>query len=315
MKVDAATIRRAAEDSTFSPQVTEKVVRLGAFLNEVGRHPLLQRVLLLKGGTALNLGFGVPRRLSVDLDFNYIGAVGREDMLAERPRVESAVERIATSQRYRIQRSQDEHAGRKLYLGYQNVAGVNDRIEVDLNFMHRIPLSQPERAEIWQPAGFATLTVQRVGSAELCAGKLCALLDRTAARDLWDAARLPELVGDLLVSEEFRPVFMALAGTLPHPLHSYEKDRLERVTDDDVTSQLYPVLREADRPSAQALRNECWEVVEPLVRLTDTEREFVDALQVGEIRSELVYPRDPESAGRIDQHPGLRWKAQNAKRR
>ena len=105
MQVDPVTIRRAAEEFTFSPQVMEKVVRLGAFLNETDRHPLLRKVLLLKGGTALNLGFREPRRLSVDLDFNYIGAVDREDMLAERPQIESALDRIATSQRYRIRRS------------------------------------------------------------------------------------------------------------------------------------------------------------------------------------------------------------------
>ena len=144
------------------------------------------------------------------------------------------------------------------------------------------------------------MNAQRVGLAELCAGKLCALLDRTAARDLWDTARLPELVGDLLASSEFRPVFVALAGTLLHPLHSYGQNRLQRATDDDVASQLYPVLRSAERPSAKALRDECWNVLEPLLRLTDSEREFVDALQTGDIKSKLLYPDNNEAAERVE---------------
>ena len=47
----------------------------------VSRQPVLSRALALKGGTALNLCFGPPRRLSVDLDFNYIANVERERML------------------------------------------------------------------------------------------------------------------------------------------------------------------------------------------------------------------------------------------
>lgn len=59
------------------------MIRLGEFAADVGRHPLLSRVLPLKGGTALNLMFGLPARLSVDLDFNYIGQVDRAGMLRQ----------------------------------------------------------------------------------------------------------------------------------------------------------------------------------------------------------------------------------------
>ena len=48
---------------------------------DVARHPFLGSVHALKGGTALNLCFEAPRRLSVDLDFDYIGHVEREKML------------------------------------------------------------------------------------------------------------------------------------------------------------------------------------------------------------------------------------------
>jgi predicted nucleotidyltransferase component of viral defense system len=54
-------------------------------------HPLLRHALVLKGGTALNLVFGAPQRLSVDLDFNYIAHAERERMLEDRPRMEAAL--------------------------------------------------------------------------------------------------------------------------------------------------------------------------------------------------------------------------------
>ena len=74
-----------AQDTGFRAETLEKATRLGELAAEVGLHPLLGRVLALKGGTALNLAFGPPSRLSVDLDFNYVGAEGREEMLDRRP--------------------------------------------------------------------------------------------------------------------------------------------------------------------------------------------------------------------------------------
>lgn len=74
-----------AAATRFRAETLEKVIRLGGIAADVARHPLLSRALALKGGTALNLCFGAPQRLSVDLDFNYIASADRERMLDDRP--------------------------------------------------------------------------------------------------------------------------------------------------------------------------------------------------------------------------------------
>jgi len=74
------------------------VIRLGELSADIGRHPLLSRVLALKGGTALNLLLSAPTRLSVDLDFNYVGQADRAGMQQERPQVERALEVIGQGQ-------------------------------------------------------------------------------------------------------------------------------------------------------------------------------------------------------------------------
>jgi hypothetical protein len=54
---------------------------------------------------------------------------------------------------------------------------------------------------------------------ELVGGKLVALLDRTAARDLYDAAALAQAVD---AEDQFvRRVFVAMAGLLPRHLNDY----------------------------------------------------------------------------------------------
>lgn len=126
MKLSVEYLQALAAESGFRPETLEKVIRLGEYAADVGRHPLLSRVLALKGGTALNLAFGSPARLSVDLDFNYIGHVDHVRMQEERPQVERAIEIIGRGQGYQIQWSRDAHAGRKMYLTYESAAGTRD---------------------------------------------------------------------------------------------------------------------------------------------------------------------------------------------
>ncbi len=134
-----------AAETGFRADMLEKVVRLGELLADIRRHPVLSSPLALKGGTALNLSLEAPPRLSVDLDFNYVASADRERMQHDRPVLERAVESLAAARGYRVQRSRDEHAGRKLYLSYVNVEGVRDRMEVDLN------LAQPRAGDPPQP--------------------------------------------------------------------------------------------------------------------------------------------------------------------
>ena len=105
MNLSAEYIEELATETGFRPETLEKVIRLGEFAADVGRHPLLSRVLALKGGTALNLMFGSPARLSVDLDFNYIGQEKRSGMQADRPEVERAIMVIGKGQGYKVQQS------------------------------------------------------------------------------------------------------------------------------------------------------------------------------------------------------------------
>jgi predicted nucleotidyltransferase component of viral defense system len=312
MKLDPDYLTTLAETTEFQPASLEKVVRLGNLVAQLSVHAFLNQVLVLKGGTAINLCFSEPRRLSVDLDFNYVGRQDRAGMLEQRPLVERAVRQLVSGAGYRVQQSADEHAGRKLYLQFRNAYGTMDRIELDLNFLHRVPLGSVEERSLWQPGGLTAANVRVVAGEELWAGKLCALLARSAPRDLWDAARLPEQARETWGSDRFHRIFVAFAGTLDHPLHAYGPDRLDRVTEATVVEQLHPVLRASDRPTAAELRSAAWSVVGPMVELDSAEREYTDLLQQGTLRPELLFPDDEEMATRVSQHPALRWKAKNA---
>jgi predicted nucleotidyltransferase component of viral defense system len=307
-------IATLATGTGFRAQALEKVIRLGEVLADINRHPLLSRVLALKGGTALNLFFGAPPRLSVDLDFNYIGHLDRAGMLEERPEVERALQGIAKGQGYQLQQSRDGHAGRKFYLGYRSTAGTQDRIEVDLNFLFRLPLGEIRSLVMWQPGDLERPSARVVPVAELFAGKLCALLDRVMPRDLFDVMRIPDHDAATLANPEFRKVFIALSATLDHPVYSYGRDRLERVTERIVSEQLAPMLNPDARVEAGELKSRAWSVVEPLVTLDDSEREYVEQVHLGQLHGELLFPDASALADRVNRHPALLWKIENVRR-
>jgi len=91
---DDYDLQREAEAIGFRPEALAKVIILLELLEGLCSHPFLKSRIALKGGTALNLFVFDAPRLSVDIDLNYIGAVEREKMIEERPKIEQAVQAV-----------------------------------------------------------------------------------------------------------------------------------------------------------------------------------------------------------------------------
>jgi hypothetical protein len=307
-------LQRCSIETGFQVATLEKVSRLGEMASDITRHPLLGQVLALKGGTALSLCFGFPTRLSVDLDYNYVGHPERERMLADRPQVEEAISTLATRHGYTVQRSADAFAGRKLYLLYRSVLGNYDRIEIDLNFLFRTPIAGTEVVSLWQPGQLDQPRVRIVSLPELLVGKLLALLDRSAVRDVWDITHLPRSAAAVLGSDSFRAWLVGMSAVLEHPLQTYSKDRLERtVTTKALLDQLAPTIIANVAPDLVELVNRTWSMVQQFLRLSTNELEYVAALYRGELRADLLFPEDPAAVGRLANHPAVQWKIRNVR--
>jgi len=307
-------LERCASETGFRVSALEKVAGLGGLAGDITRHPLLGKALALKGGTALNLCFGRPKRLSVDLDFNYVGHAEREKMLKERPLVEAALIELAHKRGFRVQKSAEAFAGRKFYLHYRSVLGPEDRIEVDLNFIFRVPLSGLESCELWQPGELDRPVVRMVGREELFIGKLLALLDRGAARDVWDTAHLPELAGGRMAADHFRKLFIALSIVLDHSLSTYSRSRLERlVTDRVIMEQVAPLLHSEIELRVGDLIEKAWAVVIKFFDLCAEEKDYLESAGRGDLRLELLFPGDAQEAMRVAAHPAIQWKISNVK--
>ena len=174
--------------SGFRPDIIEKVIRLLLILERIGNHAFLGSRMSLHGGTALNLFVLAMPRLSVDIDLSYVGNTDREQMLAERPAIEHAIADIARELGFTVTISPAEHSGRTFRLHYKGTAGL-DSVKIDTNFLNRSPLLPLQRKTVVLDSG-AEVTFPLNSDIELIAGKLKALVERVAVRDLYDTSRI-----------------------------------------------------------------------------------------------------------------------------
>ena len=188
----AQTLQRIAAETRLPAARLEKVLRLLDVLQAIAEDPDLKTRVALKGGTALNVFHLRLDRLSVDIDLNYVGAVDRAVMEADRPLVDEALLRLLEAQGYQVRRQPPGHAGGKWVARYSSALGGGASIEVDLNYMARGPLFGFQMMSSTPLGGVAATGIPVLDLHEVVAGKLVALIDRSAARDLFDARRILE---------------------------------------------------------------------------------------------------------------------------
>ncbi|MGI4791074.1 MAG: nucleotidyl transferase AbiEii/AbiGii toxin family protein [Janthinobacterium lividum] len=285
MRLSRESLLREAADTGFRPEALEKVFLLLDLLEAVNRHPDLSGKLALKGGTALNLFlFDVPR-LSVDIDFNYIGAGGLPEMQADRPQVEQAIG-LAARRLGLVEQTakKEEHAGRSWTFRYASALGGSSNLKVDLVYTLRLPL--------WSPV-------------------------RRTSRDLFDARELlrrPELD-----PERLRLAFVAYGAMNPLDWRAVKAGDIEPATR-DLDTYLRPLLRggaglfTGEAGWEKRLVEEIREALAAVLPLRQEERAFLERLlEDGEIEPELLTADEPLRAI-VRRHPALLWKAQNVRR-
>jgi predicted nucleotidyltransferase component of viral defense system len=318
MRFGAEEIQETAATLGFRPDALEKVFRLLSLLETLHSNAFLRPRVALKGGTALNLFlFDVPR-LSVDIDLNYVGSGDCETMLADRPKVERAIQAVCARERLTVKRMPSEHAGGKWRLSFVNTAGSSDTLEIDLNFMLRVPLWPVTTLDsrLLGPAVARQIAV--VDRHELAAGKLAALVARNASRDIFDAREL--LRRTELDRDKLRLAFVVYGGL---NRKDWRTVRIEDVAAEpaELKRELVPLLRAEVRPKdaqlvtwAEALVSETRTLLNAVLPLEPHELEFVERLNgAGDIAPGLL-TGDPAMQETIREQPGLKWKAMNVKK-
>jgi len=292
----------------FSTPVIDKVERLLEVLAALREDPVLEDAFVLHGGTALNLFHDDAPRLSVDIDLMFVAEPDMETMRRARPEVDSRFRRVVQGLGYLVQGTNDEHSGQTYRVKYPG-----DYVKVDISYLARVPLLEPElrRCSLADPeVVFPTLQLQ-----ELVAGKVKALLERTAARDLYDlwrfAKRSPGHFADPLARAL---VIYAIGASDTFPFTRRPVDVLARFADasPELTAPLFAMLRPGSAPEFARMVEDVHGWLESLGDLEPHEAEYLRLLDERSAFSpDVLFAKWPDVADRASRDPVMLWKAKN----
>lgn len=309
MQFDRISLGRQAKEMGFVRDTFEKVCRLADVLSFMESDTLLSDSLALKGGTAINLTvFDLPR-LSVDIDIDYAKDVPREVMLQEREKINDHIGKYMTASGYGLSpKSKQYHALDSFVYEYTNAGGMKDNLKIEINYMLRCHILPVTRREVGLPWNDKELTVQSVHPMEIFSAKAVALLNRAAARDLYDMFNLQKY-GLFDKSQEvlFKKciVFYSAIASKSVPKH-FDFGRIGNISTQKIKTDLLPVLRKSERFDL-ALAQEQVEKYLKGILLPEEDSSFWETFSKGEFRPELLFD-DENILSRIDGHPMALWK-------
>src|SRR5690554_4100913 len=188
---DLVYLGEKAVELGFVRDTLEKVYRLVDILEYINTNPILKDSLALKGGTAINLTiFNLPR-LSVDIDMDYLISNSREEMLENREAINSTIDRYMLSQGYAMNpKTKNAHSLDSWVYDYIGASGNKDNIKIEINYSLRAHLFEAEEKPIITEHFSSEYKVKSLTPIEIYASKLNALLNRAAARDLYDTRNM-----------------------------------------------------------------------------------------------------------------------------
>ena len=303
-------LEQLASRTGFPIESLQKQMALLDILRELSRHPRLGKAYVLKGGTAINLFFFELPRLSVDIDLNYIGSPDRQTMIDERPNLEQEMKKLVESRGIAVKSFPSDHAGGKWRLQAPSAFGGSFSLELDLNYLMRVPVFGVQPRSPFPLDEDYIFEPQIVSFEELFAGKIKALLDRSAPRDLYDVFRLSDS-GFQLNIPNLRKNVILFGITCDDDWRRKDFGTIDRIDQQTVDEQLAPMLRAGDTIDLESMKMAVKRFLTRLLDYNDDERQFMYRFLDEGVYDPALLFADQEQVKRLEKHPAVLWKLQN----
>ena len=310
-------IENISKKTGFIGSTLEKVERLIRILEWMNSDEKLNKLLALKGGTAINTAvFNFPR-LSVDIDLDLTENLSKEEMIKERENIHNLLVNYLNSNNYKINtgKSKNVYALDSIVAEYIDIKGNIDNIKIEINYMNRVHILETKKLEVSTDVfKDKHLTIHCLNPIEIYAAKICALLDRTTARDLFDVYTLSkyELFDKeekILLKQCFMLEYIAVCG---YKLEDIKIDNIERLKRQDIKTKLLPTLKDRNprNSNIDEMKQAVREYLKDILIVDDKTKEFYDKFQKGIYETELLFDNE-EKIERIKEHPMIIWKLNN----
>lgn len=305
-----ADIGRAAMQYGFIRDTFEKVLRLKEILEYFNTQEYLVKHLILKGGTAINLTvFDLPR-LSIDIDMDYVPNDSRDDMLIARDNIAGIINRYMEKEGYSLsQTSRFSHSLDAFHFNYINSGGNKDMIKIELNYSLRAHILEPVYRDILNDVFKSNIKIRTVAPLEIFSAKGNALISCAAARDLYDWGNLIDQ--NMFADEKdlFRKCFVfytTITADNVHGDYDFDLSAIDTLDFTKIRRDLFPVMRKKDNFKLEERKIQAKQYIKDLLRLTETENEYIERFAAKEYHPELLF--DDDIVTRICGHPMALWK-------
>ncbi len=307
-------IENISKETGFIQSTLEKVERLLRILEWMNNDEKLNKLLALKGGTAINTAiFNFPR-LSVDIDLDLTKNLKRDELIKERENIHNLLVNYLSGNNYKVnvEKSKNVYALDSIVAEYIDIKGNVDNIKIEINYMNRVHILETKKIDVNTDIfSDKHLTIHCIHPIEIYAAKLCALLNRTTARDLYDVYTLSKY--NLFDKEEkqlLRQCFMLeYIAVNDYKLKDMKIDNIEKLKRQDIKTMLLPTLKDRNpkNNNVDVMKNAVREYLKDILIMDDKVNEFYDKFQKGIYEPELLFD-NKEIIERVKEHPMVIWK-------
>jgi len=302
---------KVATETGFIRDNLEKVFRLYEILQYLNENQLFAEHLALKGGTAINLTvFDMPR-LSVDIDLDFSKECSREEMLEIRTSINENLLNFMFAQGYALSpNTKNPHSLDSWVFYFQNSVGNRDNISVEINYSMRNHILPIEKRKINVKFLNIECEVNTLAILELFGSKIKALIERTAARDLYDVQNMLKYdVIQLDKQDLLRKivVFYLVIGAKQKIGLPFNFESINALKYNQIRANLIPMLRKNEQFDFEAAKTVTKDYLSKLMVLTHNEKLFIENFNQGIYQPNLLFD-DESIIENIKGHPMAVWR-------
>lgn len=310
LNLTKAELSEKAIELNFTRNTLEKALRLSEILTYLNTNPITRDVLPLKGGTAINFTIFKLPRLSVDIDLDFHSTLTREEMLQTRTQITFDIETHLRTQGYsREIIRKPSHSLEPLVFSYRNLGGSKDNIKIEINYSlrsHIFPLClRSINTELFD----TSIKVLCLDPIEIFASKINALINRAAARDLYDIHNMISF--NILSESDYEllrkaTIFYTAISQASIP-KKYDFLKIEQISSRKIKTELQPVIYKNESISLESMKAKVVAFLSQLLTLSAEEDTFLTEFSNNNFLPELLF-EDEELLARIRNHPMALWK-------
>ena len=301
-------MERKKRETGFNMELMEKVYHMQSILSKLIRNKTIRDNLLLKGGTSLNFFHLDIPRLSIDLDFNFIGTIEKEGMRELRHQISEAIEQIGSDMGYEVRNKGSSYIISRHIFRFRKLSGIIDHVKVEINYIQRLPVSEVQIGKMHVLFNdLDPIVIQTYIIEEMLAQKAAACLDRYLPRDIFDLFMISNMSFDMDLARKLCATYFCMGSSSIDVDLSF----FDEIDMGSMENELKQFIRTEYETDLEDIIDISKKFMEDLFDFDSVSSKFIERFyEEGVIDSDLIFPEGPD----LGSHPSLLYRLEKIKK-